>query len=109
MCKFKSEREDLHHVIYLLISQLLFSSVSERLSAPLSDSFSRHVLLSYHEKNVFFSFFFTFSVHSAATSSGCLFKDNEASLCSLKSSVSRTALVKQRSHDIIFFLLLSLK
>lgn len=63
-------------------------SGSELGFVPLSGSFSLALVAPLcHKKNDF-----TFSMHSAASSSGCLFKDNEASICSLKSSVVCIAL-----------------
>lgn len=69
-------------------AQVFTASVSKRLSAPLSDSFSL-VMFSFH---IMKGRLFTFSMHSAASSSGCLFKDNEASVCTLKCSVPHTVL-----------------
>lgn len=71
---------------------------------PLSGSFSFALVtpLCHKKKD------FTFSMHSAASSSGCLFKDNEASIC-LSEKLSRLySPLKPRFLDH-FFLLLSLK
>lgn len=69
-------------------AQVFTISGSGRGFVPLSGSFSLALVTPLcHKKNDF-----TFSMHSAASSSGCLFKDNEASICSLKSSVVCIAL-----------------
>lgn len=69
-------------------AQVFTISGSECGFVPLSGSFSLALVTPLcHKKNDF-----TFSMHSAASSSGCLFKDNEASICSLKSSVICIAL-----------------
>lgn len=60
---------------------------------------SCHVLSSNHERK---AFYLLYAFSCFFVSSGCLFKDNEPSICSLKRSVSRTALWS-RDFKIIFF------
>lgn len=89
-CRNKNEPSD--------ESRVFTASDHQRLSSPLTDSFS----LVMFSLQIMKGRLFTFSMHSAASSSGCLFKDNEASICSLKCSVSRTALWS-KDFMIIFF------
>lgn len=99
MCEKWMEKNKPH-----MKAQVFTISGSECGFVPLSGSFSFALVTPLcHKKNDF-----TFSMHSAASSSGCLFKDNEASICSLKSSSHLYSPLKPRFLDH-FFLLLSLK
>lgn len=66
---------------------------------------SCHVLSSNHERK---AFYLLYAFSCFFVSSGCLFKDNEPSICSLKRSVSRTALWSG-DFMIIFFPIVVLK